>query len=145
MMCFRKLAVVGFCVAWGAVAVAAEPTGSVLSLTSPQRGHYVVRNGDVVIVNDQVRELVDGTLAHAEELDGIIAQYSKTRALNRIPKLNVAILRIALYEILYDDGTPQNAAINEAVELAKNYTYQEDVGFINGLLGAYARDHAEQA
>ncbi len=100
---------------------------------------------DEVIVNDQVRELVDGTLAHAEELDGIIAQYSKTRALNRIPKLNVAILRIALYEILYDDGTPQNAAINEAVELAKNYTYQEDVGFINGLLGAYARDHAEQA
>lgn len=101
-------------------------------------------NIDEIILNDQVRELVDGTLAHADELDGIIAQYSKTRALNRVPKLNLAILRIALYEILYDDGTPQSAAINEAVELAKNYTYQEDVSFINGLLGAYARDHAQQ-
>ena len=98
---------------------------------------------DEIILNKQVREMVDGTLAHAEELDGIIEKYSKTRALNRIPKLNLAILRIALYEILYDEGTPQNAAINEAVELAKNYTYQEDVSFINGLLGAYARDHAE--
>lgn len=98
---------------------------------------------DEIILNDQVRELVDGTLAHAEELDGIIAKYSKTRALNRIPKLNLAILRIALYEILYDEGTPQGAAINEAVELAKNYTYQEDVSFINGLLGAYAREHTE--
>ncbi|MBR3679633.1 MAG: transcription antitermination factor NusB [Oscillospiraceae bacterium] len=100
-------------------------------------------NIDEIILNDQVRELVDGTLLHADELDGIIARYSKTRALNRVPKLNLAILRIALYEILYDDGTPQSAAINEAVELAKNYTYQEDVSFINGLLGAYARDHAQ--
>ena len=100
-------------------------------------------NIDEIFLNDQVRELVDGTLLHADELDGIIARYSKTRALNRVPKLNLAILRIALYEILYDDGTPQSAAINEAVELAKNYTYQEDVSFINGLLGAYARDHAQ--
>lgn len=100
-------------------------------------------NIDEIILNDQVRELVDGTLLHADELDGIIARYSRTRALNRVPKLNLAILRIALYEILYDDGTPQSAAINEAVELAKNYTYQEDVSFINGLLGAYARDHAQ--
>ena len=107
--------------------------------------YAIAEDIDEVIVNDKVRELVDGSLAHAEEIDGIIQQYSKTRAITRIPKLNHAILRIALYEILYDDGTPQNAAINEAVELAKTYTYQEDASFVNGLLGAYARDHAEPA
>lgn len=105
--------------------------------------YAIAEDIDEVLVNDAVRELVDGTLAHAEEIDGIIQQYSKTRALSRIPKLNLAILRIALYEILYDEKTPLNAAINEAVELAKNYTYQEDASFINGLLGAYARDHAD--
>ncbi len=101
--------------------------------------YEIAEDIDEIIVNDAVKELVNGTLAHAEELDGIIQQYSKSRALARIPKINLAILRIALYEIRYDDGTPQNAAISEAVNLAKQYTYEEDARFINGLLGAYAR------
>ncbi len=97
-----------------------------------------------LIVNDDVKELVDGTLLHADALDAIISQYSKSREINRIPAINRTILRIALYEILYDDGTPTNAAINEAVLLAKEYTYQVDVSFINGLLGAYVKDHPAQ-
>ena len=96
------------------------------------------------IVNDDVKALVNGTLAHADELDAIIGKYSKSREINRIPAINRTILRIALYEILYDDGTPINAAINEAVVLAKEYTYQVDVSFINGLLGAYAKDYAAE-
>lgn len=95
-----------------------------------------------ITVNDDVRFLVDGTVAHRDELDALIQQYSPKRSINRIPKLELAILRLALFEILYDDGTPANAAISEAVQLAENYTYyKEDIRFINGLLGAYARDH----
>ncbi len=95
-----------------------------------------------IIVNEDVRMLVDGTVAHKDELDALIQQYSPKRSIQRIPKLELAILRLALFEILYDDATPANAAIAEAVQLAESYTYyKEDIRFINGLLGAFARDH----
>ena len=100
---------------------------------------------DEITVNDEVKEMVNGTLANAEEIDTIIESYSKSRKLSRISKLNHAILRIALYECIYDDKTPMNVAISEAVKLAMNYTYREDTSFINGILGAYSRDHGEKA
>lgn len=94
-----------------------------------------------MIINDSVKEMVNGTMAHLEELDSIIGCYSKSRELNRIPAVNRTILRIALYEILYDADTPRRAAINEAVLLAKEYGYDTDVSFVNGVLGAYDKDH----
>ncbi|HPY84055.1 MAG TPA: transcription antitermination factor NusB [Ruminococcus flavefaciens] len=95
---------------------------------------------DEITVDDQVKAIVDGTLAHREELDHIVENYSKSRKLARISKLNLAILRIALYESLYDENTPVNAAISEAMVLANTYTYSEDASFINGVLGAFSRD-----
>ena len=96
---------------------------------------------DEIIVNDAVRELVDGTLSHQQEIDERIQKYSPKRSISRIPKLTLSILRLAMYEIEFDEKTPVNAAISEAILLAENYTYyEEDVRFINGLLGAYARD-----
>ena len=91
-------------------------------------------------VNDEVRLLVDGTLAHKDEIDGIIETYSKSRKVDRISKLNLSILRLAIFECLYAEKTPMNAAISEAVKLAGTYTYKEDASFINGLLGAFSRD-----
>ena len=99
---------------------------------------------DEITVNDEVKKIVEGTLAHAEELDSIIAGYSKSRSLSRISKLNIAILRIAIFESLYDDNTPMNAAISEAIKLSMVYTYQEDTSFINGVLGAFSRDHGKK-
>lgn len=93
-----------------------------------------------ITVNDDVRKMVDGALAHGEELDRIIGNYSRSRKLARISKLNHAILRLALFECLYDENTPDNAAISEAVKLASTYTYKEDASFINGVLGAFSRD-----
>lgn len=95
---------------------------------------------DEITVNDEVKAIVEGTLSHAAELDEIISGYSKTRSLSRISKLNLALLRIAIYESLYDDNTPINAAISEAIKLSMVYTYQEDTSFINGVLGAFSRD-----
>ena len=99
---------------------------------------------DEITVNDEVKKIVEGTRAHADELDGIISGYSKSRAVSRISKLNLAILRIALYESLYDDNTPMNAAISEAIKLSMTYTYQEDTSFINGVLGAFSRDRQKE-
>lgn len=95
---------------------------------------------DEITVNDEVKKIVEGTIAHADELDKIISGYSRSRAISRISKLNLAILRIALYESIYDDNTPMNAAISEAIKLSMTYTYQEDTSFINGVLGAFSRD-----
>ncbi len=100
---------------------------------------------DEITVNDDVKKIVEGTLAHAEELDSIISNYSKSRSISRISKLNMAILRIAIYESLYDEKTPMNAAISEAIKLSMMYTYQEDTAFINGVLGAFSRDEQKKA
>lgn len=97
-----------------------------------------------ITVNDEVKKMVNGTLEHKEEIDGIIASYSKTRSLSRISKVNIAILRLAVYESLYDEKTPMNAAISEAIKLSATYSYQEDTSFVNGLLGAFSRDHQKE-
>lgn len=98
---------------------------------------------DEITVNDEVKKLVEGTIEHGSELDGIISGYSKSRSIGRISKLNLAILRLALFESIYDDNTPMNAAISEAINLSMTYTYQEDTSFINGVLGAFSRDRSE--
>lgn len=99
---------------------------------------------DEITVDDAVKALVEGSIAHAEEIDEIISTYSTKRGLTRIPKVNRAVLRIAFFEILHDDGTPMNAAISEAVQLAQTYAAEEDVAFVNGVLGAYARANSTQ-
>ncbi len=96
-------------------------------------------------VNDAVKEMVEGVLVHKDALDAIIAEYSKKRSLSRLPKMNLTILRLALYEILYDDTMPDNVAISEAITLSNAYSYQEDTAFINGVLGAYTRENRRGA
>lgn len=75
----------------------------------------------------------------AADIDEIIAANSEKRQFSRIPKVSIAILRIAIYEMLYNDKVPNNVAISEAVLLAKKYTYTPDVKFINGVLGVIAK------
>lgn len=100
---------------------------------------------DEITVNDAVREIVDGTVAHLPEIDGIIQKYSTKRVISRIPSLNLTVMRIAIFEILYDEKTPANAAVSEALLLAERYTYfAEDIRFINGLLGAFVRDRKQE-
>jgi N utilization substance protein B len=89
---------------------------------------------------DDVKKIVSGVLENEEELNSIISKYSNNRNFARIAILNKIIMQIAIYEINYDDRVPINVAINEAVYLAKSYTYQDDIAFINGILGSYSKD-----
>lgn len=75
-----------------------------------------------------------------EELDAEIAKHLKKGwTVSRISKPSLAILRLAIYEIKYVDSVPVNVSINEAVELAKKYTIDENK-FVNGVLGAFVRE-----
>lgn len=77
--------------------------------------------------------------AHEDELNGIIASFAKGWTLERMNRIDLSILRLALCEILYRDDVNAGIAINEAVELAKRYSSDEGPAFINGILGAYVR------
>ncbi len=83
--------------------------------------------------------LVRGVYAHGAELDGYIAQYAKGWRFARIDRVAAAIMRLAMYEILYMPEVPNRVAINEAVEIAKSYLDDEVVKFINGILGSFVR------
>lgn len=90
--------------------------------------------------NEQTDEIVKGVLEHEDELCEIIAKFSKSRAVSRIAKVNLVILKIAVYEMKYSEKVPPVSAINEAVELAKKYSYKTDSGFVNGILNSYLRE-----
>lgn len=75
-----------------------------------------------------------------EELDGIIAKYSEKRRVNRIGKVSLAVLRLAVFECLYEEKVPVNVAISEAVLLSEKFSLESDTSFVNGVLGAFSRD-----
>ena len=93
---------------------------------------------------DYIRHLVKGVDEHAAELDGYIAKYAKGWSFSRIPLVASAIMRVAMYEILYMQDVPNSAAINEAVEIAKKYETPETVKFINGILGSFVRQEVTE-
>lgn len=93
--------------------------------------------------NEQTDELVRGVLEHNDELVEIISKFSKTRSVARIAKVNLVILKIAVYEMKYCDKVPNAAAINEAIELSKKYSLKADSSFINGILNSYMRELEE--
>jgi len=82
------------------------------------------------------RELVEGVEEDRPELDELISKHSKGWPLDRIATLERNILRVALYEALQRDDIPVEVAIDEAVELSKEYCGADAPGFINGILGA---------
>lgn len=93
---------------------------------------------------DYIRRLVSGVNEHAFELDGYISKYAKGWSFARIPLVASAIMRVAMYEILYMPDIPNGAAINEAVEIAKKYETPETVKFINGILGSFVRQEISE-
>ena len=86
-----------------------------------------------------IRKLVTGVQDHGAELDEYISRYAVGWNFARIPRVAAAIMRVAMYEMLYMPDIPNAAAINEAVEIAKGYEPAEVVSFINGILGSFAR------
>ena len=92
---------------------------------------------------DYIRQSVLGVSERREELDAYIAQYARGWRPERIDRAAAAILRQAMYEILYMPDIPPSSSIDEAVELAKGYEDADVVSFINGVLGGFYRAQIE--
>ena len=86
------------------------------------------------------RELAEGVERSREQLDREIASHAKGWALDRIAPLERNVMRVSLFEIEQRDDVPVEVAIDEAVELAKEYCGADAPGFVNGVLGAVARE-----
>jgi len=85
-------------------------------------------------------ELANGAWNHRKDSDAIISRYSQGWSVERMPNADRNILRIALYEIFHVDDIPVNVSVNEAVELAKEYSTVDSARFINGVLGNVVRN-----
>lgn len=85
-------------------------------------------------------ELVTGVDRHRAELDDVLRRYSRGWSLERMPALDRALLRMAVFELVHRPDVPTGAAISEAVELAHRYSTEESGRFVNGMLGRIAAD-----
>lgn len=91
----------------------------------------------------KINSFAENTLKAVEEnfsaIDEVIEANTQDWTIARLPKVSLAILRLAVAEIKYVDDVPNGVAVNEAVELAKKYGTNEDASFINGILGTIAK------
>lgn len=86
-----------------------------------------------------ITRVLDGVVNHLDELDGEIEAASRDWRVERMPKVDLTILRLATWEILHEEDVPGSVAINEAVELASRYSEPASGRFINGVLGTILR------
>lgn len=98
--------------------------------------HFEIEGADIEYLNKTMDELID----NIDEIDNYIKENSKDWKINRIAKVDLAVLRVAISEILYNDSIPSSVSINEAVEISKKYSNEDSHKFINGILGTVVRN-----
>lgn len=106
------------------------------SLPNQYVEHFELQEMDLEYLNKTICDMID----NLETIDKHITENSKDWKIGRIAKVDLAILRIAISEILYDDSIPSSVSINEAVEISKKYSNDDSHKFINGILGTVVRD-----
>jgi N utilization substance protein B len=88
------------------------------------------------------KQIVEGVVAHGDEIDELIETYSQGWTIERMPAVDRAIIRIGIWELLHNSAVPDAVAISEAVESATVLSTEDSAGFVNGLLGRIAQINA---
>ncbi len=91
-------------------------------------------------MNTFSKRLLEGVNRHKNEIDSIIEKNSIGWKKNRISKVAISIMRLAVYEMMYERDIPESVSINEAVEITKKYSTKDESSFVNGVLGSIAKD-----
>lgn len=95
---------------------------------------------DIEEIKEFGNYLARGVLANLDKIDSVIASVSTNWSLNRMHKVDLCILRLAVFEMLFCMDIPLNVSINEAIELAKKFSSDDAKSFVNGLLARVADD-----
>ncbi len=95
------------------------------------------RVGSTVVdpIGDYTISLVEGVTAHRERIDELLAEHAQGWTLDRMPPVDLAVLRVGVYELLWSPDVPDPVAIDEAVGLAKELSTDDSPRFVNGVLG----------
>lgn len=102
-----------------------------------------IENENLEDEKEYIEKVVNGVNDNLEKIDGIILSKLKNWTIDRIAKIDLAILRLAIYEILFLDDVPVKVTANEAVELAKNYGSNNSKSFINGVIAKVIEERNE--
>jgi len=89
---------------------------------------------------EYISEAFNGVLSHLEELDALIGKTAKGWATERMSLVDLTVLRLAVWEILYNPDIPDNVSVAEALELTEQYSDPADKPFVNGILGTIVRE-----
>ncbi|HIZ82414.1 MAG TPA: transcription antitermination factor NusB [Candidatus Mediterraneibacter pullistercoris] len=89
-----------------------------------------------------IQKKYEAVVSHVEEIDALLNEAAKGWKTSRMNKVDLTILRLAVYEMRWDDEVPEGVAINEAVELAKRFGGEGSSSFVNGVLGRLARQES---
>ena len=92
----------------------------------------------------ELKDRFEQVLSHLEEIDKKIEEKSKGWVLSRIAKVDLTILRLAVFEMVYDEQVPAGVAINEAVELSKKYGTDKSYRFVYGILASIAKELSKE-
>lgn len=96
----------------------------------------------IYVEDDYCKKVVGLAIENVSEIDDVIAKYLKGWKIERVSKVALAALRLAVAEILYFDDIPESVSVNEAVELIKKYATEQDASYSNGVLGSYLKSRA---
>lgn len=113
----------------------AEARGVTPAAAADARMALAETNPDVSPLNPYTVTVVRGVTEHAAHIDDLIASHLQGWTLERLPAVDRAVLRVAVWELLHATDVPEPVAVDEAVELAKALSTDESPGFVNGVLG----------
>jgi N utilization substance protein B len=113
----------------------AEARGLTATEAADARNELAAANPEVAPLHPYTLTVARGVSAHTTHIDDLIASHLQGWTLDRLPAVDRAILRVAVWELLHADDVPEPVAVDEAVELAKELSTDESPGFVNGVLG----------
>lgn len=113
----------------------AEARGLTAAELADTRNTLAMADSEVAALNPYTVAVACGVTDNAERIDDLIATHLQGWTLNRLPAVDRAILRVAVWELLHADDVPEPVAVDEAVELAKKLSTDDSPGFVNGVLG----------
>ncbi len=105
--------------------------------------HYLEQNPTEVDQDQYIREILNAVINHRESMEALIRSYAIDWEMDRIARVDLAILKVALAELMDLPDIPSYVSVNEAVEMAKKFSTEHSASFVNGILGTYLKDRGE--